>query len=133
SLAGEDLQRLVLGLPAKAADCAVIAVVVESTADPEVDIVVVGVVGQQRGIIDVLDQAGAERRRGNPEDDVIGHLSYAEAGLRQAAAACVGTSRDRKEVFYSAVGRVGVRRAVGVEEEREAHFTNRPVDVDERW
>src|SRR5437016_13780277 len=35
SLAGEDHQRLVLGLPAKTADSAIVAVVIEGTADPD--------------------------------------------------------------------------------------------------
>jgi len=122
--AGEDHQRLVLGLPAEARDGAVVAVAVEFAADAEGGLLagVVGEVADQRDIGDCLDQSEAEGRRGNAERDVVG---VGEVLLHQVAAGWfVGPPVNGEEGMNATVG-----RAVGIADEARLH--DRPVGSDE--
>src|SRR5207302_6194764 len=126
-LAGEDLQRLVLRLPAEAADRSVVAVVIESPGHADVVILLVVEVREQRRIVDVLHQTGAEGRRRDAEDYVVRLDGPIEAGLRNAGSGRAGatrrsvdTSDDRVEIFHAAIRPVRIGVAVAIEEEREA-------------
>ena len=139
-LAGEQEQRLVLSLPSEPRDRAVVAVVVRLAGDrvagendvgpaldPEILLPgrVVGLVREDRLIGDLLDQARAEHRRGNPEDHVAARELTLEVRLRERASRRVGAAGDREEVVHAPVGRA-VRV---VHEPRLAH---RPLGRDER-
>src|SRR5205085_5455497 len=96
----EQQQRLVLRLPAEACDRPVVAVVVRLAADahamrtPEdaergLDGGARALVGENRGVGDLLDQPGAEGRRRNAENDVAGGELTLEVRLFDGAAAGV--------------------------------------------
>src|SRR5207245_9925751 len=100
-LAGEQQERLVLGLPAKTSDRAVIAVVVRlagdrmageddirPTVNPERSLHggVIGLVGKDHLVRDLFDQACAKDRSGNPEDQVAACELLLEIGLNELAA-----------------------------------------------
>ena len=82
-LTREQLQGFVLGLPAEAGNGAVIAVVVERAADAEAIVGLGGLVLEERRIIDVFQQSGAEHGGRNTENDVIGLLGGSETRLLQ--------------------------------------------------
>ena len=136
-LAGEQQQRFVLRLPAEARDRAVVAVVVGLAGDraardlevrPPADaeraawsprcsrwLATIGAVGN------LLDQAGAERRRRNAEDDVVvGELAIAKSGC-----ASEQPLAPIRPVIGEQRVHAAVRRAVGVL--HEARLANRPV------
>src|SRR5262245_54536772 len=73
SLAGEDKQRLVLRFPTEARDAAVVAAAVELAGYPEsgLERSVGAQVVADDPVGDLLYQAGAEKRRGDPEHDVV--------------------------------------------------------------
>src|SRR2546428_6252385 len=64
-LTREDLQRFVLGFPAKPRDRSGVAFAIERSADAEAVVGVRRVIGEKRRVVDVLDQACAERGRWN--------------------------------------------------------------------
>src|SRR5450432_634366 len=130
-LTGKDQQRLVLRLPAKAADGAVIAVVIERTAGAE-GTSIGGRIGQQRCIVNVLHQARAKGRRRDAEDHVVGGHCLGKAGLRDIAGASVSAAGNGEEVFHSAVGSVRVGVAKLVKEEWETRFSYGTRRSDER-
>ena len=86
---GEQQQRLVLRLPTEARDCAVIAVVIKASGYSQGALLLR--IGSQRSFESVigraLHQAQAERRRGNPEDDVPVRKLCLEIRLGEIAAA----------------------------------------------
>ncbi len=51
----------------------------------------------------------------------------------QAATPRIGATGDREQVFHAAIGRVEVRIAKLVKEERETSFAHRAVGQDEIW
>src|SRR5262252_9630974 len=119
-LAREDQERLVLRLPAEARDRAVVAAgvgrasdvdAVGTAADAESGLAVGrrGEVVQDGAVRDALDQARAEDRRGNPEDDVPPLALGVEVLLLDGAAARVAapvlSPADDEERVHAAVGR----------------------------
>src|SRR5215475_12433935 len=118
-LAREDQERLVLCLPAEARDGAVVAARVGragdldsigAAADAESGLAVGGhgEVVQDGAVWDALDQAHAEDRRGNPEDDVallaLGVEVLLLDGAVAGVAASILSSADDEERVYAAVG-----------------------------
>ena len=77
-------------------------------------------VGEDRAIGDLLDQPGAEGRRGNPEDDVLVADLPLEVLLPDVAAGGVRVPGDHEEGVDTAVA-----AAVGVE--LEASLPDRAV------
>src|SRR6185437_11472392 len=130
--AGEDQERLVLRLPAKTSDGAVVAVTVESAAGAERSAVVSSVV-EQRGFINVFHQSRAKCRSGDTENDIARGLRLGKTRLSKVAGARVRAACDGKQIFYSAIRIVGIRVAELVKEEGEAHFAHRPGGGDKRW
>src|ERR1700731_1123730 len=133
SLTGEDHQRLVLGLPAKTADGAIVSVVIERTADAKTIVCLGRAIGPQGRVVNVCHQSRSKHRCGNAEDDVVCRPRSIKAGLLQAAAAGVSPTGDREKVFYSPVGCVRVGIAELVKEEWEPCFADRAIGVDEIW
>src|SRR5205814_1810485 len=83
--------------------------------------------------VDVGHQSRAKRRCGNAKDDVVCRPRSSKAGLLQGAGAGISAAGNGEQVFHSAVGRVGIGRAVGVEKEWEPRFAHRTVGHDEKW
>src|SRR5207247_4282908 len=82
-------------------------------------------VRQDRRIGNLLDEAQAERRRGDPEDDVPVRKLCLEIRLGETAVSRAVTSGHREQCVNAAI-----RRSVTVQD--ESHFTYRPVRRDER-
>ena len=120
-----------MGLPAKAADGAVVAIVIERARNPQTIVGLGRLVGQQGCVINIPHQARAKGGRGNAEDDVIGGLRLREAGLPQAAIPGIGAAGDGEQIFHSTVGSAGVGVAVGIKEEGKPGFARRTVGLDE--
>src|SRR5262249_52625943 len=126
-LAREDHQRLVLGLPAEPGDRAVVAAAIDPSADAEPALRerIVAEVVRDRDVGDVLDQAGAEYRGRNPEDDVVvPDLSF-EVLLLDVAIGGLCVPGDDEEGMQAAV-------AAAVRVELEAGLANRASPRDER-
>src|SRR5207245_2262415 len=104
-LAGEEEQRLVLRLPAEPGDASVVPVPVGTTADAEDPLGerVAGEVGDNRAVGDLLDQPGAEDRRGDPEDDVVVEDLPLEIRLLDGAADGIRVPGDHEEGVDAAV------------------------------
>ncbi len=139
-LAREEKQRLVLGLPAKARDGAVVAVhvgraverdAVRPAADAERALAgsVRGLIRHDRTVRDLLDQAGPEDRGGNPEDQIARAGLGREVRLPDAAparvAARVNAPADDEEGVHATVP-----RPVGLV--LESRLPHRPVGLHER-
>ena len=86
-------------------------------------------VGEDGGVGNLLDQAGTEHGRRDPEDDVAGRELPIEIRLRNPApggvAAVVDAAADHEERVHAAV-----RRAVGMA--LEAHLADRAVEREKR-
>ena len=84
-----------------------------------------GLVGEDGRVGDLLDQAGAEQRRGDAENHVlVAHLRR-EVLLGKAATGRVGTARDGEERMDASVS--GAVRVL-----HEARLAHRPVGAHER-
>src|SRR6267378_6354020 len=136
--AGEEEQRFVLRLPPKTRDRAVIAVVVAYARDRAAGSVEIRVapdsqralltavarhVGEDRAVRNLLDQARAEYRRGDPEDHVVVRELRREVRLRERAARRARPTCDGEESVHAAV-----RRSVGIP--HEPRLAYRPVRFD---
>src|SRR5712664_3522842 len=108
SLTGEELQRLVLGLPSEAADRAVVAIVVERAGNALIVVERGLLIVEQSLVGDGLEQTQSEGRRRDPENNVVVGLLGGEARLPNTARARVNAAGDRVQIFYTAVGRVRV-------------------------
>src|SRR5882724_10905612 len=126
-LAREDQQRLVLRLPAESRDRSVVAVPVRTPADSETGLRerAGAQVGDDRAVLDLLDQPGAEDRRGDPENDVVVVDLLLEVLLLDRASPGVRMPGDHEERVDAAVA-----RTVGIE--LEPRFPDRTVQGDER-
>ena len=108
--AGKNSERLVLRLPAQAADGSCVAFPVRMAGDAQrpLEIQVSVFVVEDRGVLDGFNQAGSEHRCGNAEN----HVTW-EAGkvrLTNIAARSVHTTGDGEEIMDTAVAnRVGGR------------------------
>jgi hypothetical protein len=105
-LAREDQQRLVLCLPSKSRDCAVIAAGVElSRRDAEGRLWTrdIGRVGLKISVWNILNQSGSERRCRNAEDDVVLRDRLGEIRLRDIAAHSVGAVCDHEDIVHAAI------------------------------
>ena len=80
-LAGEHLQRFVLCFPAVTAYGSVVAVAIESASDAKIVPEIGRLIGKQGGVVKILDQPGAERRRGDAKDHIVCRSSRGKGGL----------------------------------------------------
>ncbi len=127
-LAGENFQRFVLRLPAEARDGAVVAAVVGMAGDAEL-LLESGIsshVGEDGGIGNIFDQAGAESGSGNAEDDVAELIHLLEVGLGHDAALGILAAGDGEDVVYAAIGSAA-EAAARSDREREARFAHRSI------
>src|SRR5262249_23297983 len=141
SLAGEQQERLVLGLPAEARDRSVVAVAIRVTGrqealDPAQDTEralrrgVGRLVRHDGGVGNRFDQPQTERRCGNAEDHVVpGDLSvkvFLVDRAGRSVARLVDPATDDKQRVDAAV-------AGAIRLELEARFTHGPIALDEGW
>ncbi len=131
-LAGENLQRFVLRLPAEAGNGAVVAAVVGMAGDAELAFErgVGSHVGENGRIWDVLDESGAEDGSGNAEDDVTELIHLLEIRLGHHAAFGVLAPRDGEYVVNSAVRSAG-EAATRRDYKGKARFAHRTFGGDE--
>ena len=83
------------------------------------------------GVGDVLDQARAEHRRRNAEDEIAELLHRVVVRLRHRAAGRIGAAGDRVDRMHAAIAR---RRqmALRIDDERKPRFHDRTIQRDER-
>ena len=104
--AREDGEGLVLRLPAKAGDAAVIAVAVHSAANAELVFLRIGrKVRENRAVGNRFDQPSPKQRCGDAERGVVLGCGGGEIGLRELASHGIGSPRDGKQVVNTAIGR----------------------------
>src|SRR5207244_10951590 len=88
---------------------------------------------QESLVVNVCHLSRAKRWCGNAEDDGGYRPRSIKAGLWQVAGPRISAAGNGEQVFHSAVGRVGIGRAVGVKKEWEPGFAHRTVGHDEKW
>ena len=124
--AREDHQGLVLGLPAKSGDGAVVAVAVEASGDAQRPLLLR--VGRQSGletrIRNGFHQSESEGRRGYAENNVVRGDRGRKVRLLDVASPRIRTPRDHEEIVHPAV-----RRSVRIT--YEARLADRTVQRDE--
>src|SRR5271170_3231852 len=129
--AGEYFERFVLSLPAETSDRAVVAAVVGMAGYAELlfEIGVGGHVGEDGGMGDIFQEAGAEEGSGDAEDEVAELIGLLEVGLGEDAARSVLATGDGEQVVNSAVGSAGDR--AGRDYKRKARFAHRAFERNE--
>src|SRR5271170_7177407 len=130
--AGEYFERFVLSLPAETSDRAVVAAVVGMAGNAELlfETGVGGHIGEDGGIGDIFDEAGAEDGSGDAEDEVAELIRLLEVGLGQDAARGVLATGDGEKVVNSAIRSAG-EAAAGRDYKRKARFAYRAFETDE--
>jgi len=135
-------QRLVLRLPAKARDGAVVGTAIEMAADAERGLLRrVGLqVGDERRLVNVLDESRTEHRRWNASAEIVEPVHLIEIRLRHAAGlhragqaqdiGGVHTAFDREHVVHAAIA-LGAERSVGLEKVFEVRLAYRTIGGDE--
>jgi hypothetical protein len=104
-LASEDRQRFILSVPAEARDGAVIAaaVLVAGNAELALDTQVGVLEGEDGGVRNHLDQAGAKDGSRNSEDHVtVGNL-WGEVSLLDGAPAGIRAPGDDEQVMHATI------------------------------
>ena len=104
--AGENQERFILRLPAKACNGSIVAATVLAAANTEtlLRIVIRILVGKDGGIRDRFNEARSKGGCRDSENDVVRRELRTEIRLRDRTSIRVRTARDHKQVVHSTVG-----------------------------
>jgi hypothetical protein len=125
--AGEHQQGLVLRLPAKSGDGAVIATAIELSGDAQVRFQrrICREIRLEREVGYEFDEPETESGRGDAENDIVFSELRCEVRLRDIAARRIWTPGDRVQFVHLAI-----RRAIRIS--HEPRFADRTIQSDER-
>ena len=140
-LASEDFDRLVLSLPSKSGNRAVVSagvwapgdrgalIGIRTSTDPHSVLLIALRIHllQDDGFRNGFDQAASESRCRNAEDQIVAVSGLLKVGLCDGAPRCVASSGNREEIVNATIGMAQVG-GVG-----KARFTNRAGAGDEGW